>query len=113
MEEVLARVDVDASNDPLGDMAEVGREVEEKIRASGDEENAAHRALDRNQAKDEACPWRIGTHRESVGTSQRAETGGPSRPTVYTRLGRPGWSPVSGMKRCSSRRRTATSADSR
>src|SRR5204862_8157466 len=37
-EEVLARVDVDAADDPLGELAEVGGEMEEQVGPGGKQE---------------------------------------------------------------------------
>jgi hypothetical protein len=65
VEEALPRVEVDAADDPLGQMAEIGREMEEQIDAGGEQQQAAQRALDRDQANDEPCARRVaGTHRE-------------------------------------------------
>jgi hypothetical protein len=36
--EVLARIDVDAADDPLGELAEVGGEMEEQVGAGGKQE---------------------------------------------------------------------------
>src|SRR5213083_1517298 len=70
MEEVLARVDVDAADDPLGQVAEVGGEMEEQVGAGGKQEQPAQGAFDRDQAKDDACARRVaGPHRESLSTS--------------------------------------------
>src|SRR6059058_52666 len=70
MEEVLARVDIDAADDPLGELAEVGGEMEEQVGAGGEQEHAAQGAFDRDQAKDESCARRVaGAHRQSLSTS--------------------------------------------
>ena len=37
MEEVLARIDIDAADDSLGEPAEVGGEMEEQIGAGGEQ----------------------------------------------------------------------------
>src|SRR6266496_5299719 len=75
MEEVLARIDIDAANDSLGHPAEVGGEMEQQIGAGGEQKHAAQRALDRDQAKDEAGARRIaGSHRESLSTTLVAST---------------------------------------
>jgi hypothetical protein len=58
--------DVDAADDPLGETAEVGREMEEQIDAGGEQKDAAQRPLDRNHANHEPCARRVaGAHRES------------------------------------------------
>src|SRR5439155_9707043 len=70
MEEVLARVDIDAADDPLGELAEVGGEMEEQVGAGGEQEHAAQGAFDRDHAKDESCARRVaGPHRQSLSTS--------------------------------------------
>ena len=72
MEEVLARVDIDPADDPLSEMAEVGGEMEEQVSAGGEQEHAAQRAFDRDQAKDESCARRVaGPDRQSLSTSAR------------------------------------------
>src|SRR5438552_6353700 len=69
-EEVLARVDVDAADDPLGELAEVGGEMEEQVGPGGKQEQTAQGALDRDQTQDEACARRVtGPHRRSLSTS--------------------------------------------
>src|SRR5206468_4017137 len=66
VEEALPRVDVDAADDPLGEMAEVGVQMEEQVGAGGEQQHPAQRALDRYQANDEPSARRVaGTHRES------------------------------------------------
>src|SRR6059058_2769598 len=59
MEEVLARVDVDAADDPLGELAEVGGEMDEQVGPGGDEEQAAQGTFDRDHAKDQSCARRV------------------------------------------------------
>jgi hypothetical protein len=69
-QEVLARVDIDAADDPLGELTEIGGEVEEEVGARGEQEHAAQRAFDRDQAKDESCARRVaGPHRQNLSTS--------------------------------------------
>jgi hypothetical protein len=37
---MLARVDIDPADDPLGELAEVGGEMEEQVGAGGEQEQA-------------------------------------------------------------------------
>ena len=50
MDEVLARIDIDAARDSLRELAEVGGEMEQQVGAGGEQQQAAQRALDRDQA---------------------------------------------------------------
>src|SRR6478735_3036156 len=59
MEEVLARIDVDAAHDPLGQTTEVRGKMEEQIRARDNQEQAAHRSFDCDQAQDKTRARRI------------------------------------------------------
>jgi hypothetical protein len=40
MKEVLTRIDVDAPDDPLGEVAEIGREVEQQVDAGSEQKSA-------------------------------------------------------------------------
>ena len=66
VQEMLAGIDVDAADDPLGDAAEVGVQVKQQVDAGGEQEQAAHAALDRDHAQNDPCARRIaGAHRRS------------------------------------------------
>jgi hypothetical protein len=44
MKEVLTRIDVDAPDDPLGEVAEIGREVEQQVDAGSEQKSAPQRS---------------------------------------------------------------------
>jgi hypothetical protein len=64
VEEVPAGIDIDAAQDPLGKLTEIGREMEQQIDPGREEKQTADETLDRNHAQDERCPRWVGDSRD-------------------------------------------------